>query len=369
MATTPTPAELRHRAAVEACTSSVFWHADVPPATVFADLARACDELGITEWDRYGDGGAVTRVEEEVATLLGKPAAVLLPSGVMAQQAVLRVWCDRMASTRVAIPDLAHQLTHEQDGPRLLHGFRFEMLTRGRQVPTAAALHGIPEGLGAVQLELPLRDAGCLLPTWEELVGVSEAAHELGVPLHLDGARLWESQPFWGRPLTEVAALADSVYVSFYKGLGGLAGAAVAADSDVVDEVRTWRTRHGGTIFHLTPYAVSALVGLRDELPRMGEYVAWARACATALVARGLRVNPSPPHTNTFEVHVEAGRDDLLVRSAAVMERERVRFDGHWRPADVPGFSVAELVAHGPALEHDPEIVAGWFAELGGTAT
>ena len=63
------------------------------------------------------------------------------------------------------------------------------------------------------------------------------------MPLHLDGARLWESAPYWGRELHEVAALADSIYVSFYKGLRGLAGAVVAGPADLVDEARQWRTR------------------------------------------------------------------------------------------------------------------------------
>ena len=90
-------------------------------------------------------------------------------------------------------------------------------------------------------MELPLRDAGCLLPSWEELGELSAAARELGVPLHADGARIWESQPFYDRPLAEIAAQADSIYVSFYKGLGALAGAAWPAREDVVDEARLWR--------------------------------------------------------------------------------------------------------------------------------
>jgi len=69
--------------------------------------------------------------------------------------------------------------------------------------------------------------------------------------------------------------------VSFYKGLEGLAGAALAGPQDVVDEARRWRKRMGGTLFRLTPFAVSALSGLRDRLPRMGEYAAWARSLAT----------------------------------------------------------------------------------------
>ena len=192
----------RFRAAAEACDDTVVWHAQRGPAETMRLLADAAEELGIDEWDRYGEGGAVERLEAEVAELLGKPAAVFFVSGIMAQQAALRVWCERRRSQRVAIPDLSHQLRHETDGPRLLQGFRFETLTEGWETATAESLRAIPghRDLGAVQLELPLREAGCLLPTWEELTAFSEAARELGVPFHVDGARLWESQPFFDQP-------------------------------------------------------------------------------------------------------------------------------------------------------------------------
>ena len=108
--------------------------------------------------------------------------------------------------------------------------------------------------LGAVLLELPLRDAGYLLPSWDELVAFSQACRERGVPLHLDGARIWESAPHLGHSPAEIAALADSVYVSLYKGLGGLAGAAVAGPEDEVAQARVWRNRMGGTLFSLMPY-------------------------------------------------------------------------------------------------------------------
>ena len=157
----------------------------------------------------YAERGAVAQLEQEVAELLGKPAAAMFPSGIMAQQAALRVWCDRAGSTRVGIPELSHLLQHEDDGPRLLHGFRFEHVSTGRDLPTVADLDRLGGGLAAVLLELPLRDAGCLLPEWDDLVALTTKARELGVAVHIDGARIWESQPFYDRPLDEIAALAD----------------------------------------------------------------------------------------------------------------------------------------------------------------
>ena len=72
------------------------------------DVARAAEELGIEQWDVYAERGPVARLEEEVGGLLGKPVAAMFPSGVMAQQAALRVHCDRAGSLRVGIPQLSH---------------------------------------------------------------------------------------------------------------------------------------------------------------------------------------------------------------------------------------------------------------------
>jgi threonine aldolase len=356
----------RFRTAARACDRTVFWERQADPAEALAAVAAQAAELEIDRWDVYAERGAVERLEGEVATLLGKPAAAFFPSGIMAQQAALRVWCDRSHSKRVAIPDLSHLLQHEDDGPRRLHGFEFEHLTTGRKTATADDLRALSPGLGAALVELPLRDAGCLLPSWDDLSALSAAARELGVPLHADGARIWESQPYYDRPLAEIVALVDSIYVSFYKGLGGLAGAALAGPEDVVAEARRWRKRMGGTLFHITPLAVSALSGLRDKLPRMGEYVAWSRTLATELAARGLRPCPDPPHTNTFLLYAEGDADAISERVVEFMEREKVQPCGGWSPADVPGFVVTELAAAEPALDHDPATVAGWLADLVG---
>ncbi len=356
----------RFRAAAEGCDDTVVWHARRGPAETMTLLAEAAEELGIDTWDRYGEKGAVERLETEVAELLGKPAAVFFVSGTMAQQAALRVWCERRRSQRVAIPDLSHQLRHETDGPRLLQGFRFEMLTEGWKTATAEDLRAIPahEQLGAVQLELPLREAGCVLPTWEELTAFSAAAREAGVPLHVDGARLWESQPFLGHTFPEITALFDSVYVSFYKGLRAMAGAAVACDEDLATELRAWRQRMGGTLFGMTPYALSALVGLRDELPQIGDSVSWAASLAGELVERDLRVQPGPPHTNTFLVFADGDPEAIMTRVTEFMEKERVMPCGSWWAARAPGVAMTEVTIHGAALDKDPATVAGWYADL-----
>ena len=353
----------RYRAAADLCDSTVIGHRRRSPGEVLRTLADACDEMDL-DWDLYAERGPVARLEEELAQLLGTEGAAFFPSGTMAQQAALRVWCDRAGTRRVAMPDRAHPVVHEQDGPRRLHAFEVEHLTVGHRAATAADLAAISGRLGAVLVELPLRDAGCVLPSWDELTALSAAARERGVALHADGARLWEAQPYWDRPFAEIVALFDSVYVSFYKGLGGLAGAALAGSDDFLAEARLWRARMGGTIYHLTPEAVAGLVGLRDLLPRIPECLAWARALAAELPAVGITPNPAEPHTPTFLLHVGGDADEVNERVVAFLERERLRLCNLWWEGTEPGRIETEVMVSVAALEHDPAKVAAQLAEV-----
>lgn len=356
----------RFRELFRAAERSVFFHDKTPALDVLAALTKRPDLPGADAWDNYGERGPVAALEERVTSLLGKPAAAFFPSGIMAQQSVLRVCCDRSGTKRVALPDLSHLLLHEDDGPRLLHGFDFVHLTTGGETPTASSLAAIRGELAAVLVELPLRDGGYLLPQWDDLVELSRAARERGVPLHVDGARLWESQPFYGRPLAEIAELADTVYVSFYKGLAGFSGAAVAGPEDVVEEAKAWRKRMGGTLFSAYPIALAALAGLEDELPRMGEYHERAKLLAAAFHEAGLPTTPEVPQTNSFRVYAEAPAAEVTERVIAFMERERLTLTAPWQDADVPGWSYVELVVAAPNLRHPVEQVVSWLTEVAG---
>ncbi len=335
--------EERRAAARRGCTRWLQGHGDIAPADWLAEVAAAATE---TDLDRYGDGGEVGALEREVADLLGKEAAVFMPSGIMAQQAALRSWADRASTDAIAVHGLSHLVVHELDALPELHGLRLQRLTGEPRQPTVADLDALAGPLAAVTLELPLRDAGYLLPSWDELVAFSEATRRRGVPLHLDGARLWESADHLGRSYAEIAALADSVYVSFYKGLGGMAGAALAGSADLVAMARRWQRRHGGTLYVLLPYAVAARDGLRRRLPRMGEYVARARELAAALDAlHGVRVLPEPPHTNAFRLFVDVEVDRAREAALRVAEEQHVALVFGWDAADVPGWSLTEITA------------------------
>ena len=183
--------------------------------------------------DGYGTGERIQRLEGRIAEILGAEAAVFMPSGTMAQQIALRIWSDRRGTRTVAFHPTCHLEIHEQKGYQLLHGLHGRLVGDPNSLITLGDLEGIHEPVAALLLELPQREIGGLLPAWDDLVAQAGWARERGIALHLDGARLWEAGPFYDRDHAEIAGLFDSVYVSFYKDLDALAGAALAGDAEL----------------------------------------------------------------------------------------------------------------------------------------
>ncbi|WP_411083930.1 threonine aldolase family protein [Streptomyces sp. cmx-18-6] len=319
--------------------------------------------------DVYG-GGVVAELERRVAGLLGTEAAAFFPTGTMAQQVALRCWAGRTGNATVALHPLSHPELHEGGALGAVSGLRTVHPTSEPRLPSAEEVREHPEPFGTLMLELPLRDAGFVLPEWEELTAVVEAARERDAVVHLDGARLWECTEHFGRGLPEIAALADSVYVSFYKSLDGLSGAALAGPRTLVEEARVWRHRYGGQVFQQYPAALSALIGLDRELPRLPSYVAHAKVVASALAegfaeagAPWFRVRPEPPHTHQFQVWLPYGAEVLDEASMRQAEETGVALFRRWSAGAAgaaglpPGVSVTEVTVAGAGLEWSAEDV------------
>ncbi|HYB86696.1 MAG TPA: beta-eliminating lyase-related protein [Streptosporangiaceae bacterium] len=286
------------------CSVFLAGHGQVTAADLLASIPAD------TVTDRYGDGGVVSELEAEIAGLLGQPAAVFLPSGTMAQQCVLRVHADRRQRKTVIFHPMCHLDRHEGQAYQRLHGLTGRPAGDLDRLLTINDLTAIGEPAAALLIELPQRDLGGQQPAWEDLQAQVEWARAHGAAAHLDGARLWESAAGYGRPPTEIAALFDTVYVSFYKGIGALPGCCLAGPADVLAEVREWRQRMGGTLFGLWPNAASALTCLRRRLPLMPAYLAHARAIAAALGdVTGVRVVPNPPQVPMMHLLLDTTQD------------------------------------------------------------
>lgn len=350
--------EAERRVLRAGCVRTLTGHGLRTPAETLAELATLrADEL---TGDAYGAGGVVERLEDEVRELLGKPAAVFMPSGTMAQQIALRIHADRRQRSVVAFHPTCHLELHEDKAYQRLHGLLGRPVGDARELLTVTDLEGIHEPLAALLVELPQREIGGRLPAWDDLVAQAAWARDGGAAVHLDGARLWECGPFYARPPAEIAGLFDTVYVSFYKGLGGPAGAMLLGGEDVIAEAREWRHRHGGTLYSFWPYAAAGLAGMRLRLPRMGAYVEHAQAIAAALSAvDGVVVVPDPPQTPMMHLHLRTTPAAVVEGIRRLATEDRLWTFGGSVPTDTPGIRRVELYAGEATLQLTPgQVVA-----------
>jgi threonine aldolase len=343
------------------CSRFLNGHGHRPPSEMLARIPHD------TQADRYGAGGVVDELEAEVADLLAKPAAIFFPTGTMAQQIVLRVHADRRGRRSVVWHPACHLDWREGRGYQRLHDL-VGVPAGGIRTPlTTAALDGVAEAPAAVLIELPQRDLGGVLPAWEELVAMTAWARQRGAAAHMDGARIWEAAAGYGRSEAELAEAFDTVYVSFYKGLGAISGCCVAGPADVIAEVSEWRTRHGGRVFALWPYAASALAELRVRRARMPEYLEHARAVAVALAGvDGVRALPDPPHTSMMHLQLRVSEAELRERALAIAEA-----DGIWTfpepyAVDDPTLLRLELSVGDATRDFTPAEIADVVARLAG---
>lgn len=362
-AATAPDAEAERRAIYSRCERFLGGHGAANPKAVLAALAEAAqpDEQA----DRYGEGELIEGFEHEIARLLGKEAAVFMPSGTMAQQIALRIWSERKGCRTVAFHPTCHLEIHEEKAYRVLHGLTGRLVGNARQVITLDDLKGIREPLAALLLELPLREIGGQLPAWDDLAAQSGWARERNIAMHMDGARLWESGPYYGRPYAEIAALFDTVYVSFYKGVGGISGAALAGPADFIGEARVWQRRHGGNLMHLYPYVISAREGLRLRLLRFPGYHERALRVARALSAvPGVVVKPHPPQTNMMHVYLRGQPERLKAAALDIAREEKVALFSWLMPTDLPEYWMFELSVGDAAAALSDEEVTAYFRRV-----
>ena len=307
------------------------------------DLADYVDAEAMP--DSSGEGALIEDLEARVATLLGKPAAVFMPSGKTAQLIALRLWCERAGAPTVAIHTRSHIEEDEARAYQFLHGLKSMPLGHPNRPPVPADVDELAGPIGAAVVELPLRNLGWRLPPGDDLAAISDTLRERGIAFHADAARLWEIQPCYDRPHAEIAALFDSLYVSFYKGLGSPVGAAIAGPADLIVEARLWQQRAGARLSTLFPYVVAAQRGLDEKLPLM-------------------RVTPDPPHCNSFQIVLEG--DERQLDAARLDAAEATGIWPYQRavPSPIDGLAVFEVVILDAALALSEAEIAGCIQQL-----
>ncbi|HEU5268731.1 MAG TPA: beta-eliminating lyase-related protein [Jatrophihabitans sp.] len=347
------------RARRAACTTFLGSDGLVPPAELLASIPPG------TVPDTYGEGGVVAELERYVAELLGKPAAVFLPSGTMAQAATLRVHADRRPSRTVLWHPACHLYQHEGQGYSRLHRLLGRPVGARHRLIELADLTAVAEPVAALLLELPQRDLGGQLPDWDSLLGQRDWARDRGAAVHLDGARLWEASAGYQRQPAEIAALFDTVYVSFYKGIGALPGCCVAGSVQDAEEVREWRRRLGGTLYGLWPAAASALSLLPERLAEMPARLAHARAIAAALAGQPgiagqprITVLPDPPQTPMMHLLLRCPAERFAANARRLAEEDGIWTWPEAMATDDPAVVRCELNVGRATCRLSPERIA-----------
>ena len=253
-----------------------------------AQLQAAVASAGFAA-DYYSNGGAIEALERRFATLLGKQAALFLPTGTLANLMAVR----KLAGTdrRVLVQAESHLYNDSGDGAAALAGLNLVPLGVGVSTLTLEEVrawtertaHGrVSAKVGVLSIENPVRRRDHEMVAWDELVRVCAFAREQGIRLHLDGARLFTLPLHSGRSVREHAALFDTVYVSLWKHFNGASGAILAGDASFIDGLYHERRMFGGSLPRAWPQV--AVVDRFVEEFEAQYAAAWSRA--EALIAR-----------------------------------------------------------------------------------
>jgi threonine aldolase len=285
-------------------------------------MRRAMAEAVVGDEQKREDP-TVTALQERVAALLGHEAALFVPTATMANQIALKLH-GRPGDVLVA-EEHSHVLVFEYGGVAAHAGLMTLGLpgVAGRisssQLRTAAApsVKAADQRVTVISLENTHNNAGGRVWPLEELTDVVETARELGLAVHLDGARVLNAATALGVDPAEIAARFDTVSLCLSKGLGCPLGALVAGSHDVIE--RAWREKHlfGGAMRQAGIVAAAGVYALDHHVERLAEDHARARRFAEALGAAGVPVELERVETNFVQIDVGRmglERDDALAR-------------------------------------------------------
>lgn len=280
-------------------------------------MRRAMAEAPVGD-DVFGEDPTVNRLEEYVAELLGKEAAIYAPSGTMTNQIGLHVGTGR--GEEVLLHEGAHIFNYEGGAPALISSVQVRTLPGERGVISPETLR---RSIRSENAHYPRQTLLCLENTHnvaggtvfplEDFAAVAAEARGHGLKVHLDGARLFNAQAATGIPAREWCRHADTVSVCSSKGLGAPVGSLLAGDAATIHEARRARKAFGGGMRQAGIIAAASLYAFEHNIVRLAEDHERARALADGLSEAGYTVQP--PETNI--VLVEVGDVEAFLRALA----------------------------------------------------
>jgi len=312
--------------------------------------------------DVLGDDPTVNLLQERMAAMLGKEAALYVPSGSMANQLAIRCACE--PGDEVIADETTHSFNYETGGPAALSGCLIRTVRGERGVFTArdveAAYRPLSDHFARSRMVVVEntnnRGGGTIWPL-ERVCEIREVAQRLGLHLHLDGARLWNACVATGRKPADYARYADTVSMCFSKGLGAPVGSILSGPKPLIDRARRFRKMFGGAMRQAGILAAAAIYAVEHNVERLAEDHRNARYFAEAIAALpGIRLDPRTVETNIviFEVEPSLGTAQQFV--------ERLYERGVWMFATGPNKVRAVTHLDVPREQLDQAITA--FREL-----
>jgi threonine aldolase len=282
-------------------------------------MRRAMAEAEVGD-DVFEEDPTVRRLEEETAALLGFEAALFCPSGTMGNQICLRIHA--RSGTEVIAEARSHVFTFEMGAMASLSGLMPRPVEAPRGALDAALVAPLiqPDAsyrprTGAIVVENTHNMAGGTITPRASVDGILALATARGLPVHLDGARLWNAAAATGLPEREIARGFSSAMVAFSKGLRAPAGSCVLGAADFVREARRVRKLFGGAMRQVGVLAAAARVALAEERHRLVEDHANARR-----LAEGLGLDPATVDTNILLVETpDPARTSAALRARGVL--------------------------------------------------
>jgi threonine aldolase len=270
-------------------------------------MRRAMLEAPVGD-DVFGEDPTVNRLEEYVADLLGKEAALYAPSGTMTNQIGVQVNTSR--GEEVLLHEGSHIFVYEAGAPAMLSGVQLRILRGENGVIDPETVRA---AVRSEDVHFPRSRLLCLENTHNtsggrvfplrDFAAAAEAAKDLGLKVHLDGARLFNAQAATGVPAREWCAHADTVSVCSSKGLGAPVGSLLAAGAETIREARRARKAFGGGMRQAGIIAAAALYAFENHVDRLGEDHEHASHLASGLREAGYEAQE--PETNLVLVAVD----------------------------------------------------------------
>lgn len=289
--------------------------------------------------DVYGEDPSVNRLQEMAAEMLGKEAAILVPSGTMGNQ--VSILAHTRPGTEIILEADSHIYYYEAAAASVFGGIQPRPLP-GKKGSLSAALvewaireddiHLPPTSL--ICMENTHNRAGGTVVPLEDMQAVYDVACRHNLPVHLDGARIFNASVASGVPARDYAACATSVQFCLSKGLGAPVGSLIVGPRDFMEKALRWRKRMGGGMRQAGIIAAAGIVALETMIDRLAEDHANARLLADGLAGlKGIEFNPADVETNIVIVKPTAMSirrlgDELEKRGilTVVIEPDRIRF-------------------------------------------